>query len=177
MQKLVSGIVLILLAIVGFVVYYFYQNTNGFRSAYKSLEVTLNDEVINSTSSNNTLVVGNSYEFKMNDKLTETIDYTYELVACNDFKYRIGSNYYSWLNVYDKENSSKKLDRYFLLDNQKNKFVIKPIMTIKDIVFDYIGKEERDIEFSTFKEDVDYVVLNMIINECVYTYSFRIVSP
>lgn len=177
MQKLVSGIVLIFIVVVGVVIYYFYNNTNGFRSAYKSLEVTLNDELIENTSSNNTLIIGNSYVFKMNDKLTETINYTCELVACNDFKYKIGTNYYSWLNVYDKETSSPNLDRYFSLNKQNARFIIKPTMTIQDIVADYIGKKKSDIEFSTFNENVDYVVLNMTINENIYTYSFRVISP
>ncbi|MCM1195828.1 MAG: hypothetical protein NC310_02005 [Roseburia sp.] len=177
MQKLVSGIILVFIAVVGFMVYYFYQNTSGFTKAYKSLEVTLNGEVIEDTSSNNALVIGNSYVFKMNDKLTETIDYTCELVPYNDFKYKIDSNYYSWLNVHDKETSSTNLDRYFSLNKQNNKFTIKPIMTIQDIVADYTGKKKSDIEFSTFKDNVDYIVLNMTINESVYTYSFRVVSP
>lgn len=170
MQKLVSGIVLVFIVVVGFIVYYFYNNTNGFRNTYKSLEVTLNGEVIENTSSNKTLVIGNSYVFKMNDKLTETIDYTCELVACKDFKYKIDSNYYSWLNVHN-------LDKYFLVNKQNNKFTIKPTMTIQDIVADYTGKKKSDIEFSTFKDNVDYVVLNMTINESIYTYSFRVVSP
>lgn len=177
MQKLVSGIALVFIVIVGFVIYYFYENTNGFRNAYKSLEVTLNGEVIENTSSNNTLVVGNSYVFKMNDKLTNAICYTCELLTYNDFKYKIDSNYYSWLNVHDKESLSANLDRYFSLDKQNNKFIIKPIMTIQDIVASYTEKKKSDIEFSTFKDNVDYVILNMTINESLYTYSFRIVSP
>ncbi len=177
MQKLVSGIILIFIVIIGFVVYYFYQNTNGFRNAYKSLEVTLNGKVIENTSSNNALVIGNSYVFKMNDKLTESIDYTCEILAYNDFKYKIDSNYYSWLNVRDKETLTPNLDRYFSLNKQNNKFTIKPKMLIQDIVSDYTGKNKSDIEFSTFDENVDYVILNMTINDVTYKYSFRVVSP
>ena len=137
----------------------------------------MNGEVIENTSSNNMLVVGNSYVFKMNDKLTNAICYTCELLTYNDFKYKIDSNYYSWLNVHDKESLSANLDRYFSLDKQNNKFIIKPIMTIQDIVASYTEKKKSDIEFSTFKDNVDYVILNMTINESLYTYSFRIVSP
>lgn len=156
---------------------FFYQATNGFNKEFKSLEVSMNEEEIKEVSTGNLWVLNNSYVFKFKNNLFRDINYTYEICPINDFKWKIGNNYYSWLNIYDKTSfvstNKKNLNKYFVLEEKKEVLILKPTKSVYEIIEENSSSNDG-IEFPSLNLLSDFFILKLRVNNKDYSYSFGI---
>lgn len=157
---------------------YLYQLTNGFNKEFKTLEASINGEELKDVSGGNLWVLNGSYVVKFKDNLSREINYEYEIIPVNDFKFKIGNNYYSWLNVYDKSNfvytNKKNLNNYFVLEEQQDYLILKPTKMIFEIITENTDKKENEIEFPNINPLSDFFVLKLKVGNKEYQYSFGI---
>lgn len=137
----------------------------------------MNGEEIKEVSTGNLWVLKNSYVFKFKDNLFRNIKYTYEVCPINDFKWKIGNNYYSWLNVYDKSSfvstNKKNLNKYFVLEEKKEVLILKPTKSVYEIIEENSSSND-DIEFPSLNLLSDFFILKLRVNNKDYSYSFGI---
>lgn len=168
MKKILELIVLFVIIIAALTVYYFYKETGGFEKYYNSIEVTVNDTVIESESSGNEFVLRNTYVFKMTDKIRDSIEYELEIIPINNLKYKIGSNYYSFSNI-------ENLAKYFSIEKHLDSFNLKALKTIPELISEAENIDMKDIDFSMYDENTEYLKIQLNVNRAKkYTYSFRI---
>ncbi len=128
----------------------------------------MNEEEIKEVSTGNLWVLNNSYVFKFKDNLFRDINYTYEICPINDFKWKIGNNYYSWLNIYDKSSfvstNKKNLNKYFVLEEKKEVLILKPTKSVYEIIEENSEKVEAGIVIKVEPEEGEEITAATPVN-------------